>query len=155
MRFFFYGTLVSGECGPLVDAALRKLGAGVPALARGNLHAVPDPDGWYPAFLGDPAGGPVHGRMFTAGAGFTAADLAALDDYEEVRADDPDCSEYVRRQIEVTTGGASFMAEVYLYNVPLPPGARVIRGGDYRAFLAATGLPGFRFGEKRGKDSGG
>lgn len=149
MRFFFYGTLISG-CGGLGDggavgAALARLGAGRPAVAQGRLYAVPDPDGWYPALQPDPAGGPVHGLVFTAGAGFTAADLAVLDAYEDFRAADPAASEYLRRAVAVTMRGERVVAEAYVYHAPLPPGARVIRGGDFQAFLAAYDLPAYRF----------
>lgn len=154
MRFFFYGTLISCRGGGAVGAALGKLDGGVPGVARGHLHAVPDPGGWYPAFRPDPAGGTVHGGVFAAGTGFGAADLAALDAYEDFRPGDPAGSEYLRGPLLVTVAGVEVMAQSYVYHAPLPPGARPIRAGDFAGFLAASGVPAYRPGGAAGADSG-
>ena len=66
--------------------------------ATGRLYAIPDPAGWYPAFIPDPAGAAVHGMVHAAGPGFAQADLAALDAYEDYRPADPAGSLYLRRQ---------------------------------------------------------
>ncbi|MBU3992557.1 MAG: gamma-glutamylcyclotransferase [Alphaproteobacteria bacterium] len=144
MRFFFYGTLLPGSCNAVAAAVHRKLTRGIPAFARGHLHAVPDPAGWYPAFRADPAGEQVRGMLCTALPDFTPADLAALDFYENFRPDDHPGSEYLRREITVSTGEGRQLACAYLYRDTLPEGSLPVPGGDFRAFLAQTGLPEYR-----------
>lgn len=138
-HFFFYGTLVAGSDNPMVRGVYRKLDHGRPAVARGTLHAVPDAAGWYPALL--PGEGEVHGKVYATGPEFSAADLAALDAYENFEPGDPAVSEYLRREIVVNCAGEALRAEAYLYNAPLPATACAIAGGDFRAFLAREGLP--------------
>lgn len=144
MRFFFYGTLLPGSCNAVAVAVHRKLTRGIPALARGYLRAVPDPAGWYPAFRADPAGEQVRGMLHTAMPDFTPADLAALDSYENFQPDDHPGSEYLRHEITVSTGDGHHLAYAYLYRDPLPDGTLPVPGGDFRAFLARTGLTEYR-----------
>ena len=138
MRFFFYGTLIAGSGNPVaaaVHARLRGLG---PASARGMLHAVEEPEGWYPVLL--PGAGPVHGRLYAAAPGFDAADLAALDAWEDFDPADPARSLYVRATLVVAgADGACHEAQGYRFNRPLPPGAQAIAEGDFTAWLARTG----------------
>lgn len=137
MRFFFYGTLMAGSDNPmarLVEAALHPLG---PARARGVLHAVPDPRGWYPALL--PGEGMVEGRLYEGN--LAAADLARLDRYEDYDPVGPEASLYLRRPMIVTPSDEEpCLAEAYLFNQPLPEGARPILGGDFQAWLVEHGL---------------
>jgi gamma-glutamylcyclotransferase (GGCT)/AIG2-like uncharacterized protein YtfP len=144
MRFFFYGTLMQGGCNPVARRLHRRLGAGVPATVLGRLYALPDPAGWYPALLRDPAGAPVHGMMYDAGADFTCEDLAALDAYENFDPANLAESEYVRQSVPALIDSGGMIADAYLYHAPLPAGARPIPGGDFRAFLGAEGLPEYR-----------
>jgi len=144
VRLFFYGTLMQGTCNDVATALHRRLEAGVPATAPGRLYAIPDPAGWYPAFIPDPAGAAVHGMVHAAGPGFAQADLAALDAYEDYRPADPAGSLYLRRPLTVSSAGEDIGAQAYIYNAVLPAGARPIACGDFRTFLAAHGLPEFR-----------
>ena len=138
MRFFFYGTLIAGSgnrMARLVQERLRFVG---PGAARGTLHAIADPRGWYPALLR--GGGEVRGMIYEAPPDFTAADLARLDAYEDYDPASPAASLYLRVPVMVTPAGT---AQAYIYNRLLPAGSRPIPGGDFRAWLAAEGLRAF------------
>lgn len=133
LRFFFYGTLTGGGAlGAPVRAALVRLRDLGPARVSGSLHAISDPQGWYPALV--EGAGSVAGRLYEAGPGFSAADLAALDAYEDCDPGNLDVSLYRR---EVLACGA----QAYLFNLSLPSGARPIPDGDFAAWIAAEGLP--------------
>jgi len=155
MRFFFYGTLLDRHGNPIAAALHQRLEPGVAAALPGQLHAIPDPGGWYPALI---PGGPglVLGQLHAAGARFSAQDLALMDGYEDYRPHDPAGSDYVRRCLPVwpvapngtthgTTGESGESARsaieafVYCYNRPLPADARAIPDGDFAAWLSATG----------------
>jgi gamma-glutamylcyclotransferase (GGCT)/AIG2-like uncharacterized protein YtfP len=143
MRFFFYGTLVAGSGNQVATAAQALLSDMGPATVSGQLHAVPDAEGWFPVLL--PGDGVVHGRLYAAGADFDAAELARLDAYEDFDPDSPDSSLYVRMGIAATnTAGATGEAQVYRFNQPLPAGSRPIPGGNFHAWLTEEGLPIFR-----------
>jgi gamma-glutamylcyclotransferase (GGCT)/AIG2-like uncharacterized protein YtfP len=143
MRFFFYGTLQSGSRNPVARRIHARLVAEGPGQVRGALHAVPDWDGWFPALLGGP--GIVHGQVYGVGPDFSPADLAAMDTYEDFDPADPTRSLYLRRSLPLVSGG---VVQVYCFNRPLPPGARPIPDGDFRAWLASTNRP--EFGGGRG-----
>jgi gamma-glutamylcyclotransferase (GGCT)/AIG2-like uncharacterized protein YtfP len=138
MRLFLYGTLLQGGCNPVAIALHRHLATGVPARAWGRLFALPDPAGWYPALVPDPAGPAVHGMVHAARATFCAQHLAAIDAYEDCRSDGS--GEYRREPVVVATGAGECLAEAYIYNASLPAGARPVPGGDFRAFVAEHGL---------------
>ncbi len=139
LRFFFYGTLIAGSENAAARAVHRKLRALGPARTPGTLHAIPDPAGWYPALV---AGrGTVHGRLYESTADFGPTDLAALDAYEDCAPGDPADSLYRRETIAIVGGSA---AQAYRFNRPLPAGARPIPGGNFAAWLAATGALPFR-----------
>jgi gamma-glutamylcyclotransferase (GGCT)/AIG2-like uncharacterized protein YtfP len=121
---FFYGTLMAGfdrrrRAG--IDGKLTYIG-------RGSITAALFDLGIYPAAV------PSHdGRVW--GEVYEMADtdevLAALDDIEGYRSDDPDRSLYSRSQAEVTlSDGAQGRAWVYFYNAPLGRAPR-IPSGDY------------------------
>lgn len=133
MHLFFYGTLMAGNGGAAAQAAHRVLGPGLPARTPGALHAIPDPEGWYPALVDGE--GWVCGMVHAATSGFGQNHLAALDAYEG--------AEYVRMTITVTTRGGRVEAETYLYAAPLPASAVLLPHGDFARFLAETGATPF------------
>ena len=143
---FLYGTLMHGSDNPVAAALHAILAPGLAAQACGLLFAIPDPAGWYPAFLPDPVGGAVHGMVHgTVHCGlpaFGAAALPTLDAYEDCRPGGT--GEYRREPVTIRAGRQVVAAHTYVYNAALPVGAVPIPSGDFRAFLAATGLPAFR-----------
>jgi gamma-glutamylcyclotransferase (GGCT)/AIG2-like uncharacterized protein YtfP len=142
MRFFFYGTLMAGSDNPMarfVHERMRPLGR---AETHGALHAVPDPEGWYPALL--PGKGVARGMLYEADARFTAADLARLDAYEDYDTAQPEASLYIREPLRVTgPDGMTVTAEAYCFARPLPEGSLPIPDGDFRAWLAEAGVTAF------------
>jgi gamma-glutamylcyclotransferase (GGCT)/AIG2-like uncharacterized protein YtfP len=121
---FFYGTLMAGfdrrrRAG--IDTKLTYMG-------RGSIRAALFDLGIYPAAVPAP-----EGRVW--GEVYAMADpdqvIAALDDIEGFRPDDPDKSLYSREQADVVLpDGRAARAWVYFYNAPLgqaPP----IPSGDY------------------------
>jgi gamma-glutamylcyclotransferase (GGCT)/AIG2-like uncharacterized protein YtfP len=144
MRFFFYGTLIAGSGNPVAERIHAKLRERGPAVARGRLLAIPTAQGWYPAFISERQGAGVHGMTYETLPGFSAQDLALLDDYEAYDADHPDMSEYWRQRIDIVCDGCTKAAEAYVYRAALPPGALAVSPGDFRAFLDAHGLHPYR-----------
>lgn len=121
---FFYGTLMAGfdrrrRAG--IDGKLTYLG-------RGSIQASLFDLGIYPAAI--PAReGRVWGELYEAVDAPSV--LAALDEIEGYRPDDPDRSLYVRSRAEVTLPDRhSASAWVYFYNAPLGQAER-IPSGDY------------------------
>jgi len=121
---FFYGTLMAGfdrrrRAG--IDDKLKYMGRGA---IQGALFDL----GLYPAAV--PA---AEGRVW--GEVYEMTDvprvLAALDEIEGYRHDDPDRSLYMRAQADVTLpDGSLARAWVYFYNAPLGQAQR-IASGDY------------------------
>ena len=121
---FFYGTLMAGfdrrrRAG--IDSQLTYMG-------RGSIHAALFDLGIYPAAIPAPEKR-VWGEVYAMADPVSV--LAALDDIEGFRSDDPDKSLYSREQtaVQLPDGTAAF-AWVYFYNAPLgqaPP----IPSGDY------------------------
>jgi len=104
-----------------IDDKLKYIGRGS---IRGALFDL----GLYPAAVPAP-----EGRIW--GEVYEMADapvvLAALDDIEGYRHDDPDKSLYVRSQPEVALpDGTLARAWVYFYNAPLGRAPRIVTG-DY------------------------
>jgi gamma-glutamylcyclotransferase (GGCT)/AIG2-like uncharacterized protein YtfP len=121
---FFYGTLMAGfdrrrRAG--IDDKLRYVGRGS---IQGSLFDL----GLYPAAV--PAqDGVIWGEVYEMTD--PAIVLAALDDIEGYRHDDPDKSLYIRSQAAVALpDGTRAKAWVYFYNAPLGRAAR-IASGDY------------------------
>jgi gamma-glutamylcyclotransferase (GGCT)/AIG2-like uncharacterized protein YtfP len=121
---FFYGTLMAGfdrrrRAG--IDSQLSYVG-------RGSMRAALFDLGLYPAAVPAPEGivwGEVY-EMDDAGRV-----LAALDEIEGYRPQDPDRSLYVRSVTEVRLAdGSPAPAWVYFYNAPLGQAQR-IPSGDY------------------------
>lgn len=128
-NLFFYGVLRA-------DVAqwpfLAGLGRGQPATTRGTLHAIPDPNGWYPALT--PGEGIVHGVSHEAGA----VDIAAIDafegtDYERVEI----VCEWVPSPANAPV--VQSRADVYMWVAPMPEDAQPIAHGDFARWLADTG----------------
>jgi gamma-glutamylcyclotransferase (GGCT)/AIG2-like uncharacterized protein YtfP len=121
---FFYGTLMAGfdrrrRAG--IDEKLRYIG-------RGSIQGALFDLGIYPAAVPS-LDGRIWGEVYEMSDG--AAVLAALDDIEGYRHDDPDRSLYMRMQAAVTLpDGTTAEAWVYFYNAPLG-GAQRIASGDY------------------------
>jgi gamma-glutamylcyclotransferase (GGCT)/AIG2-like uncharacterized protein YtfP len=121
---FFYGTLMAGfdrrrRAG--IDSKLTYRGRGS---ISGSLFDL----GIYPAAIPDPDG-IVWGEVYEMDD--SEAVLAALDDIEGYRIDDPDKSLYARAVADVTLpDGSVHPAWVYFYNAPLGRAPR-IASGDY------------------------
>jgi gamma-glutamylcyclotransferase (GGCT)/AIG2-like uncharacterized protein YtfP len=124
---FFYGTLMAGfdrrrRAG--IDSKLTYIGRGVIRAALFDL-------GLYPAAVPAPdsPGTTVWGEVYEMSDAATV--LAALDDIEGYRSDDPDRSLYLRQQTDVgLPNGTQARAWVYFYNAPLGRAPR-IPSGDY------------------------
>ena len=121
---FFYGTLMAGfdrrrRAG--IDEKLAYRGRGS---VQGSLFDL----GIYPAAI--PASeGVIWGEVYEMTD--SGAVLAALDDIEGYRQDDPDKSLYARSVADVTMpDGRLVQAWVYFYNAPLGKAPR-IPSGDY------------------------
>lgn len=108
-----------------IDDKLSYVGR---AHIRGHLFDL----GLYPAAVPAPDG-QVWGEVYRTES--PAAVLAALDDIEGYRVDDPDKSLYARQQATVILpGGQADEAWVYFYNAPLGQALR-IESGDYLAHV--------------------
>ena len=121
---FFYGTLMAGfdrrrRAG--IDDKLRYIGRGS---IQGELFDL----GLYPAAVAAPEGR-IWGEVYEMTEPVPV--LAALDDIEGYRHDDPDRSLYTRAKAGVVLpDGSLAQAWVYFYNAPLGQAAR-IPSGDY------------------------
>lgn len=121
---FFYGTLMAGfdrrrRAG--IDSKLTYRG-------RGSIRASLFDLGIYPAAVPAPEGF-VWGEVYELSD--HEAVIAALDDIEGYRQDDPDKSLYSRAIADVTMpDGSVEQAWVYFYNAPLGRAPR-IASGDY------------------------
>jgi gamma-glutamylcyclotransferase (GGCT)/AIG2-like uncharacterized protein YtfP len=121
---FFYGTLMAGfdrrrRAG--IDDKLSYVG-------RGSISAALFDLGIYPAAVPAPDA-LVWGEVYAMSQPDVV--LAALDDIEGYRSDEPDLGLYVRSEADVTLpDGNRARAWVYFYNAPLGQAQR-IRSGDY------------------------
>jgi gamma-glutamylcyclotransferase (GGCT)/AIG2-like uncharacterized protein YtfP len=121
---FFYGTLMAGfdrrrRAG--IDSKLTYVG-------RGAIRAALFDLGIYPAAVPAPEG-VVWGEVYEMKEPETV--LAALDEIEGYRVDDPDRSLYLRQNTDVRLpDGTQAPAYVYFYNAPLGQAPR-IPSGDY------------------------
>jgi gamma-glutamylcyclotransferase (GGCT)/AIG2-like uncharacterized protein YtfP len=127
---FFYGTLMAG-----FD---RRRRAGIDGqlkyVDRGSITAALFDLGIYPAAVPS-SDGRVWGEVYEMLE--PHAVLAALDDIEGYRSDDPDRSLYSRQQADVMlSDGTQARAWVYFYNAPLGQAPR-IPSGDYLAHVKA------------------
>lgn len=123
---FFYGTLMTGF------ARRRRIGidAKLTPLGRGEIRAALFDLGIYPAAVPAPEDS-VWGEVYEVREEDAPGVLAALDEIEGFRPDDPDHSLYRRAQTDVRLeDGRTSRAWVYFYNAPLG-GAQRIPSGDY------------------------
>lgn len=122
---FFYGTLMAPFNRPgrqRVDPKLRYTG-------RGTIQAALFDLGIYPAAVPADDRSVVWGEVYETTE--PAAVLAALDEIEGFRPNEPDRSLYTRVLTEVTLeDGRSCQAWAYFYNAPLGQAQR-ISSGDY------------------------
>ena len=134
-RLFAYGTMMTGYSRrPLLDPAVLEGRAEV----RGSLYDF----GEYPGIILDD-GGWVVGELYRMSD--LDARLPRFDAEEWYDPAAPTRSLYVRRRVTVQVApGTTREAWIYTYNPAVggPPdrGAR-IDGGDWRAHLAARGVP--------------
>jgi len=130
---FFYGTLMAGfdrrrRAG--IDDKLTYVGR---AHIRGHLFDL----GIYPAAVPAPDG-QVWGEVYRTDSPDEV--LAALDDIEGYRADDPDKSLYARQRARVILpDGQAGEAWVYFYNAPLGQAPRIL-SGDYLAHVTGGSI---------------
>ena len=97
-------------------------------IGRGSIQGALFDLGLYPAAVPGPDGH-VWGEVYEMADSATV--LAALDEIEGYRHDDPDRSLYLRQTAQVLlAGGAHSLAWVYFYNAPLGRASR-IPSGDY------------------------
>ena len=125
---FFYGTLMRG----FERRGRAQIEAELAVQGRGWIRAALFDLGFYPAAV--PATDRcVWGELYRIQN--VDAVLAALDEIEGFRRDEPDASLYTRVETPVTLeeGGVE-MAWVYFYNAPLGQAPR-IESGDYRQYL--------------------
>ena len=121
---FFYGTLMAG-----FDRRRRaEMDSKLAYLGRGSIQGALFDLGLYPAAVPAPDG-QIWGEVYEMAE--SARVLAALDDIEGYRHDDPDRSLYRRQQADVALpDGSRAPAWVYFYNAPLGRAPR-IASGDY------------------------
>jgi gamma-glutamylcyclotransferase (GGCT)/AIG2-like uncharacterized protein YtfP len=121
---FFYGTLMAGfdrrrRAG--IDGKLTYIG-------RGSIQGALFDLGLYPAAVPAPDGH-IWGEVYEMSEPVPV--LAALDEIEGYRHDDPDRSLYRREQADVVLPDASHApAWTYFYNAPLGRAPRIV-SGDY------------------------
>jgi gamma-glutamylcyclotransferase (GGCT)/AIG2-like uncharacterized protein YtfP len=126
---FFYGTLMAPFSRPgrqRVDAKLHFTG-------RGTIHAALFDLGIYPAAVPTTDDSVVWGEVYATDDSVSV--LAALDEIEGFRINEPDRSLYMRVRATVTLeDGRQQSAWAYFYNAPLGH-ARRIASGDYLEHL--------------------
>lgn len=121
---FFYGTLMAG-----FDRRRRAgIDQNLTYMGRGSIQGALFDLGIYPAAIpGDD--GRIWGEVYEMSHPVEV--LAALDDIEGYRPENPDLSLYARAQADVVLpDGSSARAWVYFYNAPLGRAPR-IPSGDY------------------------
>lgn len=122
---FLYGVLRADRIDADAPPLLAGLGPGWAATVTGELWALPDPRGWYPALR--PGTGTVQGMLHEAGD----VDLAALDAAK--------APEYRRDAVTVVSDSGELPATAWLHAAALPDGAEPVPDGDFTAWLAETG----------------
>jgi len=130
MRFFLYGTLMTDAGTRMGDWIGERLVAATPARIPGRLIAIETATGWFPALLPGRGGVGVRGTLAELRLG--PGELALLDRYEG--------REYRRvRTVARTDCGQVRTAQVYRWQVAVPPGAPGISDGDFLGWLDRTG----------------
>ncbi len=126
---FFYGTLMA----PFNRPGRQRITPKLTFKGRGSIHAALFDLGIYPAAI------PVDDHSLVWGEVYQTAEpvavLAALDEIEGYRANEPDRSLYTRVLADVTLeDGGVAKAWTYFYNAPLGRAQR-IASGDYLEHL--------------------
>lgn len=126
MRLFLYGTLQAASDTEMARWLHERVGDSRPASVPGTIHAVPSPQGWYPALLRG------HGRVSgtLVDCAIERRDLVRLDRYEG--------HEYRRKAMRARFGGETVVAQAWIWRGPLPAEAVAVTGGDFLAWLAQT-----------------
>lgn len=129
-RVFFYGTLMS----PFNRPGRQRLDSKLTFKGRGTIRAALFDLGIYPAAVPSDDHSVVWGEVYeTTDSPFV---LAALDEIEGYRPNEPDRSLYTRVLADVTLAdGRAEKAWTYFYNAPLGQAQR-IASGDYLDHLS-------------------
>lgn len=128
---FFYGTLMS----PFNRAGRQRISPKLTFKGRGSIQAALFDLGIYPAATPTDDNSKVWGEIYETFD--TASVLAALDEIEGYRPNEPERSLYLRVLTDVTLeSGEAITAWTYFYNAPLGQAQR-IASGDYLEHLNA------------------
>lgn len=126
---FFYGTLMS----PFNRPGRQRITPKLRFTGRGSIGAALFDLGIYPAAVPADDASVVWGEVYETQD--TASVLAALDEIEGFRPNEPERSLYTRVLTDVTLeDGRAEKAWAYFYNAPLGR-ARRIESGDYLEHL--------------------
>jgi gamma-glutamylcyclotransferase (GGCT)/AIG2-like uncharacterized protein YtfP len=126
---FFYGTLMT----PFNRPGRQRVESRLEYVGRGRIRAALFDLGIYPAAVPAEDDSTVAGELYQLLD--TPAVLAALDEIEGFRPNEPERSLYLRALIDVTLeGGDTRQAWAYFYNAPLGRAER-IPSGDYLEHL--------------------
>jgi gamma-glutamylcyclotransferase (GGCT)/AIG2-like uncharacterized protein YtfP len=126
---FFYGTLMS----PFNRPGRQRITPKLTFKGRGSIRAALFDLGIYPAAVPADDDSMVWGEVYETFD--TTAVLAALDEIEGYRPNEPQRSLYTRVLTDVTLDdGRAEKAWTYFYNAPLGQAQR-IASGDYLAHL--------------------
>jgi len=126
---FFYGTLMS----PFNRAGRQRINPKLTFKGRGSIEAALFDLGIYPAAIQTEDHSKVWGELYETND--VAAVLAALDEIEGHRPNEPERSLYTRVLTDATLeNGDAVKAWAYFYNAPLGQAQR-IASGDYLEHL--------------------
>lgn len=130
-HIFFYGTLMA----PFNRPGRQRITPKLIYKGRGTIRAALFDLGIYPAAIPADDDSLVWGEVYETSE--PAAVLAALDEIEGYRPNEPDRSLYLRVLVDATLeDGRLEKAWAYFYNAPLG-GAQRITSGDYLDHLSA------------------
>ena len=126
---FFYGTLMT----PFNRPGRQRVATKMAFAGRGRIKAALYDLGIYPAAIPSADGSVVWGELYELHD--PTAVLAALDEIEGYRSNEPEQSLYTRVMTDVTLDdGRTEPAWAYFYNAPLGRAQR-ITSGDYLEHL--------------------
>lgn len=133
VRLFLYGTLQPHAGTRMARWIARHQVRSEAASVPGRLFAVHAGHGWFPALVpagsGARAGASVQGTLCELA--LRPGELALLDRYEG--------GEYRRVSLPLRVAGRRVgVAQLYLWCVALPAGARRVPSGDFLGWLAQT-----------------
>lgn len=130
-HIFFYGTLMA----PFNRPGRQRVDPKLTYVGRGTIRAALFDLGIYPAAVPTEDEGVVWGEVYETDDAPSV--LAALDEIEGYRPNEPERSLYTRVKADVDLGGGRTQrAWVYFYNAPLGRAQR-IQSGDYLQHLSA------------------